>query len=53
MSIKLKDENDFTTFENLMEENAIVVFELSCLVSNIEKKVVGVLDFSLSFLKKI
>jgi hypothetical protein len=35
-----------------MEENANVVFELSCLTSNIKKEVVGVLDFFLSFLRK-
>jgi hypothetical protein len=35
-----------------MEEKANVVFELSCLASNIKKEVVGVLDFFLPFLKK-
>jgi hypothetical protein len=35
-----------------MEENANVVFELSCLVSNIKKEFVEVLDFFLSFLRK-
>ncbi len=28
MSLKFKDEIDFATFDNLMEENANVVFEL-------------------------
>jgi hypothetical protein len=32
-----------------MEENANVIFELSCLPSNIKKEVVGVLDSFLSF----
>jgi hypothetical protein len=35
-----------------MEKYANVVYELSCLVSNITKKVIGVLDSFLSFLKK-
>jgi len=34
MSLRFKDEIDSTTFNNLMEENANVIFELSCLVSN-------------------
>ncbi len=33
-----------------MEEDGNVVNELSCLASNIKKKVVDVLDFFLSFL---
>jgi hypothetical protein len=37
MSLKFKDEIDFTTFDNLMEEFRNVVYELSCLVSNIKK----------------
>jgi hypothetical protein len=52
MSLKFKDEIDCATFDNLIEEDVNVVFELSCLLSNIKKKVVGVLDFFLSFLKK-
>jgi hypothetical protein len=35
-----------------MEEDANVDFELSCLVSNIKKEVVGVFDTFLSFLKE-
>jgi hypothetical protein len=35
-----------------MEENANVVFELSCLVSDIKKEFVEVLVFFLSFLRK-
>jgi hypothetical protein len=36
MSLKFKDEIDFATFDNLMEEFRNVVYELSCLVSNIK-----------------
>jgi len=43
-SLKFKDEIDFATFDNVMEGDANVAFELSCLVSNIRKEVVGVLD---------
>ncbi len=52
MSLKFKDEIDFATFDNLMEENGNVVYELSCLTSNIMKEVVQVLNFFLSFLRK-
>ncbi len=38
MSLKFKDEVDCITFNNLMEEDVNVVFELSCLPSNIKKK---------------
>ncbi len=44
MNLKFKDEIEFATFDNLIEEDANVVFMLSCLVSNIKKEV-GVLDF--------
>jgi len=44
MSQKFKDKIDFATFDNLMEEDANVIYELLCLVSNIKKQVVGVLD---------
>jgi hypothetical protein len=47
ISLKFKNEIDFTTFDNLMEEDANVVPELSCLVSNIR-----VLNCFLSFFKK-
>ncbi len=40
MSLKFKDEIDFATFDNLMEENENVVNVLSCLASNIRKEVV-------------
>jgi hypothetical protein len=49
MSLKFKDEIDSATFDNLMEEDANVVYELSCLASNIKKEVVGVLDFFFPF----
>jgi len=52
MNLKFKDEIDYVTFDNLMEEDGNVVYELSCLASNIKKEVVGVLDSFLSFLKK-
>ncbi len=52
MNLKFKDEIDYVTFDNLMEEDGNVIYELSCLASNIKKKVVGVLDSFLSFLKK-
>jgi hypothetical protein len=35
-----------------MEEDANVVFELSCLASNIKKEVIVVLDSFVSFFKK-
>ncbi len=49
MSIKFKDEIDSTTFDNIMEEDGNVVYELSCLTSNIKKEIVQVLDYFLSF----
>jgi hypothetical protein len=52
MSLKFKDEIESTTFNNLMEEDANVVFELLCLASNIKKEVVVVLDSFVSFFKK-
>jgi hypothetical protein len=39
-----------TTYDNLMDENTNVVFELVCLVSNIKN--VCVLDSYLSFVRK-
>ncbi len=40
MSLKFKDEIDSTTFDNLMEEDGNVVYELSCLASNIKKEII-------------
>jgi hypothetical protein len=38
ITLKFKDEIDFATFENLMEENENVDYELSCLAFNIKSK---------------
>jgi len=38
MSPKFKDEIDSTTFDNLIEEDGNVGYELSCLASNIKRK---------------
>ncbi len=46
MNLKFKDEIDSITFENLMEEDGNVIYELSCWALNI-KKVVQVLDLFL------
>jgi hypothetical protein len=43
---------DFVRFDNLIEEVGNVVYELSCLATNITKEVVHALDFFLFFLKK-
>ncbi len=53
MSLKFKDEIDFVTFDNLMEEDGNVVYELACLATNITKEVVQVLDFIFFCFKKI
>jgi hypothetical protein len=37
MSLKFRDEIESATFNNLMEEDRNVVYELSCLASNIKK----------------
>jgi len=37
MSLKFKDEIDFATFDNLMEKDENVVYELSCFASHIKK----------------
>ncbi len=52
MSLEFRDEIDFATFDNLMEEDWNVVYELSCLASNINKEVIQVMDSFLFFLKK-
>jgi hypothetical protein len=52
MSGKLKNEIEITTsFDNLIDENANVVIELTCFVANIKNEVVGVLDYFFSFLR--
>jgi len=53
MSLKFKDKFDFATFDNLMEEDANVVYEFSCLASNVKKIVVGVFDFVFCSLKNM
>jgi hypothetical protein len=40
MSLGFRDEIDFATFDNLMEEDGNVVYELLCLASNIKQKIV-------------
>ncbi len=40
MNLKFKDEIDFPTYDNLTEEDGNVVYELSCLASNIKKEVI-------------
>ncbi len=40
MSLKFKYKMDYVTFDNLMEEDRNVVYELSCLASNIKEEVV-------------
>jgi hypothetical protein len=50
MNLKFRDEIDYATFDNLMEEDGNVVYELSYLAFNIIIKV-QVLDFFISFLK--
>jgi hypothetical protein len=42
MNLNFKIEIDFTTFDNLMEEDVNVVLELSCLVSSIKTKLLGI-----------
>ncbi len=49
MSLKFRNEIDYATFDNLIEEDGTVVYELSCLASNIKKEI-QVLDSS--FLKQ-
>jgi len=49
MSLKFKDEIDFVTFDNLMEDDGNVVYELSCLATNITREIVHVLDFFFHF----
>jgi hypothetical protein len=49
MNLKFKDEIDFATLNNLMEEDENVVRVLSCLASNIKKGNCSVLNSFLSF----
>jgi hypothetical protein len=50
MSLKFRDEIDFTTFDNLMEDGN-VAYELSCLASNIKNEVIQILDSFLTLKK--
>jgi hypothetical protein len=52
MNLKFRNKIDSTTFDNLMEKDGNVAYELSCLASNIKKEVIQVLDSFLSLLKK-
>jgi hypothetical protein len=47
MSLKFRDEIDSTSFDNCKEEDGNVVYELSCLKSNIKNKL---FKFWISFL---
>ncbi len=50
-SLKLKEENQIVSFENVMDDDSIVINELSLLISNIRREVINVLDSFLSFLR--
>jgi hypothetical protein len=39
MSLKFRNEIDYATFDNLIEEDGTVVYELWCLASNIKKEI--------------
>jgi hypothetical protein len=54
MSLKLKEEYGISSnLKDLIANNSIVALELSLLASNIRRKICGVLDGFLSFLKKL
>jgi hypothetical protein len=43
MNLKLKEENQIVvSFENLMDDDSIVIDELSLLVSNIRREVINI-----------
>ncbi len=44
MNLKFKGEIDYATFDNVMEEDGNVVYESSCLASNIKKEIIQVLE---------
>lgn len=53
MSLKLfKKIGISSSLEDLIDDDSIMTFELSLLASNIRRKVCGVLDSFISFLKK-
>jgi hypothetical protein len=45
-SLKLKEENQVASFESLMDDDSIVIDELSLLASNIIIQLINVLDSS-------
>jgi len=49
-SLKFKEENQIASFENVMDDDSIVINELSLLTSNIRREVINVIDSFLSFL---
>jgi hypothetical protein len=54
LSFKFRKNNEFLpSFQSLMEDEFGLVNELTLLASNIRKEVCGVLNFFLSFLRKI
>jgi hypothetical protein len=49
INLKFKDEIEtLTSFDNIMEKDASVALELTCLASNIKKRISRVLDSFLS-----
>jgi hypothetical protein len=52
MNLKFKDEVDYASFDNLMEEDGTIFYQLSCLASNIKKNCSG-FGFFCFFLQKI
>jgi len=52
ISLKFKDKINFAPFDNLMEQNANVIFELKCLASKTKNEHFGVLDSFIYFLRK-
>ncbi len=46
MSLKFKDEIDSVTFNNLMEKDENIFYELSCLASNLKKEFMFSIFFS-------
>jgi hypothetical protein len=54
MNLKLKEENQIVvSFENLMDDDSIVIDELSLFVSNIRREVINILDFFPFFFKDL
>jgi archaellum biogenesis ATPase FlaH len=51
MSLKLEENQVVASFGKLMDDDLVVIDELSLLASNIRREVFNVLDFFLSFLR--